>query len=168
MLNYVNILSLMDIQDQSRWIMLFPMFPNITPYVESCTIPDYSFSTDDQTKAITGFNFLDDVSINFKEDDKGTVQFFLYTLEALTWDRYTKTFRDNQRFAKQFAIIIMDTYEIGAMTLGWRFYNLRYKGKDTLNLDQNGGGPLLITAHFSVEQIEPMYPRNQFGLLPIP
>jgi hypothetical protein len=155
-------------QDKNRWVLLFPNFPHITPYVTQCNIPTYTFDRDDQTKAITGFNFLEDITITFVEDALGTIQLFLGTLEALTWNKESKVFRDLQILARQDAVLIMDDLDVGIMTLGWRFSGLRYLGADTLSLDYSGSGTLEISAHFSVEQVYNMYRLNNFGALPIP
>ena len=167
-MNFTNILDKIDFQNKVQWIMLFPVFPHISPYITECVVPSYRFDTDSDTKAITGFSFLEDISITFQEDQDGTVQLFLGTLEALTWDRDTKVFRDNQALAKQFAYLTMDEIDPSIPTLGWRFFGLRYKGMDTLSFSNTGDGVLNITAHFSVDQIQPTFKYNNWGLLPTP
>jgi hypothetical protein len=164
----LNILNTIPFQNQVQWVMLFPYAPNISPYVESVTIPSYKFETDPQTKMVTDFNFLEDVTVTFREDQLGTVQAFLGIWEALTWDRDTKVFRDKQKYAKQMGIITMDEIHPLTPTLGWRMMGMRYKGMDTLSLSQGGDGLTIISANFSVEQVQPMFPLNGFGFAPIP
>jgi len=148
--------------------MLFPVFPHISPYIQSCQVPQYNFITDEQTKAIVGFNFLDDITVTFREDEQGTVMMFLHTLEALTWDREHKVFRDKQILAKQMAFITLDELNLLIPTIGWRFRGLRFKSMDTIVFDTSGDGTVDITAHFSVEQIFPTFPLNLQGAMPIP
>lgn len=167
----MNILDVQySIQDQNknRWVMLFPTFPFVSPYITQCSIPTYNFTVDEQTKCITGFEFLEDITITFIEDTLGTIQMFLGTLEALSWNFETKVFRDNQRLAKQTAILMMDDLDIGIPTISFRFTGLRYMGRDTLSLDYSGDDTLLISAHFSVSEIFPMFPLNGYGALQIP
>lgn len=167
----MNILDVQySIQDQNknRWIMLFPTFPQISPFITQCNIPTYNFTVDEQTKCITGFNFLEDITITFIEDIFGTVQMFLGTLEALTWNRETRVFSDFQRLAKQTAILMMNDLDIGIPSISFRFEGLRYLGRDTLSLDYAGDGTLELTAHFAVQEVWPLFPLNGQGSLPIP
>lgn len=169
---FVNPFPIEDIynvqwQNAGQWTMMFTMFPHITVYVESVSIPNYTFNTHEQTKAITGFKFLGDITITFKEDGLGTVQQFLGILESLIWDRKTKIFRDNQRLALQSAVVSMDEFHPMMPTLMWRFSGLKYKGMADHNLTGWKGDKFPITTTWSVKQVYPMYLLNGFGTLPI-
>ena len=164
----LDLVSMIPFQNKNQWVMLFPAFANITPYVMSCTIPSWRFEVDEQTKFIRTFNWLENISITFREDNLGSVQMFLGILEALTWNRETKVFRENQSLAKVSAVLTMDELMMGIPTIGWAFKGLRYLGQQTLNLDYSSNDSLNIVADFSVENIFPMFPLNLMGALPIP
>ena len=162
---------------QKAYRYTFTIFPNLFSknatsgiplirswHVKSIKIPQYSFSKDQQMYGPVprSFPIMDhkgfEVSINFEEDDKGTIGYLINYLSRLPINSQTGNYRAPNQVKIPLMGVVTEN-DIGSPIGVYTFHDSFYLNADGPDLDYSSGNAVGYTITFHTDVINSFFPQ---------